>query len=134
MVVLFFCIDRIRIESLTMPAFEPATDLTDKIDWCCAWVFRRESLTQKLLSGFRWRTTGCLNFRPGSTVILFDLGLGESELEELLHFCNGSMNESQLRIKSNLTSGGLKHSSAVPSLSRWESQLRAQVSGLCCEG
>ena len=27
MVVLFFCIDRIRIESLTMPAFEPATDL-----------------------------------------------------------------------------------------------------------
>jgi hypothetical protein len=43
-------------------------------------------------------------FRPGSTVILFDLGLGDSDLERLLHFCNGSMSESQLRIRSNVSS------------------------------
>ena len=62
-------------------------------------------------------------FRPDSTVILFEMGLGSSELEFLLSHCNGSMNESLVRIsanattqlsaptfrKSQTTSSGLKH-------------------------
>jgi hypothetical protein len=42
-------------------------------------------------------------------VILFDLGLGDGELEELLHFCNGSMSDSRLRDRCYKTPFRLKN-------------------------
>ena len=42
-------------------------------------------------------------FRPESTVVLFDMGLGGGELDGLIRYCNGSMSESALRIHPNST-------------------------------
>ena len=57
-------------------------------------------------------------FRPGSTVILFDLGLGDSDLEQLLHYCNGSMSESQIRIRPNATVAVSRHFQTTSTIER----------------
>ena len=56
-------------------------------------------------------------FRPESTVVLFDMGLGGGELDSLLRYCNGSMSESALRIHSNLTTA----TSAATATRQWTS-------------